>query len=766
MKNKPLYIYTISLLFILIGCNSSTAFAQFSRNPKQEESKPLKLTDVSEDEGFQLTEVPEKWQNESAVVLCEEKYYTFNRKRTKDFFRFVYLPRNIIETIQYRKRIKLQSQAAVDAFSDFFYSDLPDLSSEVAVRKRIASSPIPGSRSLQTYTFDALFNIIKSDGEVVTINGLDAFEVAEKISVSQLHERKRKSQKLALPKLEIGDIVDYAYTQTYTSSNLGYHAFLYNQIPISSQYPKVKQILNISMDTRDYINFKSLNGAPDLQRKTLSEAQKKDKKQKGLLQFGMVDEMREKALQEKWSLPQHSQPMVKFQVVATLMPKLKTKANAFLGEAGILKQNVTSQDIEEMIPSQMKHTRMPDVDEKVLDYIKTHHPNEKDKRKLVSLAYYGYRHIIMGKKDIYFGNTEVMNIEDYWVEEDLNEIFFIKTLLNVFERLEIDASVQAARIRRVGTQDKLLVPEELKLFLKVKTGDDHLILTKFRRDTNLEDIPYDLEGMKIVYENPEREESALQLPISTFQDNQAQTQINIALNEDMDQLQIIQTTSLTGQAKMNKSMYAVINTDFLEKEEENYGNVFKIENLSKKVSNWRSKEKPRRLIQMKSIAAKELQTKIAKYKKFKLLQDGRYHTAPELKYQEEFIIEDLLQEESSDTYTVEIGKFIGVQEEITDMRTQRQHDIYLSYAQSFDRKITLNIPESHTIENIESLNIEVDNETGSFKSTAKMEGNQLQIETHKAYKNNFEPKENWSKMLEVLEAADQFSQQKVILKKK
>jgi len=36
---------------------------------------------------------------------------------------------------------------------------------------------------------------------------------------------------------------------------------------------------------------------------------------------------------------------------------------------------------------------------------------------------------------------------------------------------------------------------------------------------------------------------------------------------------------------------------------------------------------------------------------------------------------------------------------------------------------------------------------------------------HKAYKNNFEPKQNWDKMVAFLDAAYQLTQQKVVLKK-
>jgi len=67
---------------------------------------------------------------------------------------------------------------------------------------------------------------------------------------------------------------------------------------------------------------------------------------------------------------------------------------------------------------------------------------------------------------------------------------------------------------------------------------------------------------------------------------------------------------------------------------------------------------------------------------------------------------------------------------------------------------------------LDDLNMSVDNESGSFVSSAKTEGDKLVISTRKIYKKNFDKKEAWPNYVAFLEPAYKFSQLKVVLKKK
>ena len=114
---------------------------------------------------------------------------------------------------------------------------------------------------------------------------------------------------------------------------------------------------------------------------------------------------------------------------------------------------------------------------------------------------------------------------------------------------------------------------------------------------------------------------------------------------------------------------------------------------------------------------------------------------------------------------MDIGKLIGGQVEIDEKEKDRKNNIYMGYSRSFDNNINITIPDGYTVSGIDKLNTSIINETGGFTSKVTIEGNILKITTHKYYENNYEPKENWSKMVSFLDATYQFTQEKILLKK-
>ena len=116
-------------------------------------------------------------------------------------------------------------------------------------------------------------------------------------------------------------------------------------------------------------------------------------------------------------------------------------------------------------------------------------------------------------------------------------------------------------------------------------------------------------------------------------------------------------------------------------------------------------------------------------------------------------------------YILEAGKLIGGQIELDEDDRDRKLDIFMPYARSFKYEITVELPEGFTVQGLDKLNTDVENATGGFKSSATVEDGVLKINSFKYYKNNFEKVENWEKMQQFLDAAHNFTQQKLLLKK-
>jgi hypothetical protein len=66
---------------------------------------------------------------------------------------------------------------------------------------------------------------------------------------------------------------------------------------------------------------------------------------------------------------------------------------------------------------------------------------------------------------------------------------------------------------------------------------------------------------------------------------------------------------------------------------------------------------------------------------------------------------------------------------------------------------------------VDKLNKTLENGCGSVVTSAKVQGNQLVVHFRRQYKHDQEPVANWSQMLAIIDAATDFADQKVLLKK-
>jgi hypothetical protein len=137
-----------------------------------------------------------------------------------------------------------------------------------------------------------------------------------------------------------------------------------------------------------------------------------------------------------------------------------------------------------------------------------------------------------------------------------------------------------------------------------------------------------------------------------------------------------------------------------------------------------------------------------------------------LQFKEKFTLKKLVSR-AGKNYIFEVGKLIGDQVKLEQSELAgRQVDIWLSHARTIENNISINIPAGYTVDGLQELNATIDNESGAFISSAKIENDQLLINTKKIYKKNFDKKETWSNYVAFLETAYKFSQSKIVLKKK
>ena len=228
--------------------------------------------------GFSVRMCRKKWKDESAVVLYSKMDYAFLRDNSL---------LRINETL--RRSVKLLDQAAVDAFSEFYY------------RKAV----------------DVGFKIIKPNGKEITVDLSKAVEVKTEVpDFFRTYYRYSSSYyKLAIPSLEKRDIIDFFYRTTDSYTNYGqeieFSPFLFT---LNATYPSLGQKISFSVDRGFYINFGTYNGAPAFQ-EGASGTDTKGRQKAFIKTYQLVDGEREKREEIRWNNLYEQNPYVKFQVI-------------------------------------------------------------------------------------------------------------------------------------------------------------------------------------------------------------------------------------------------------------------------------------------------------------------------------------------------------------------------------------------------------------------------------------------------------------------
>ncbi len=136
---------------------------------------------------FSVTDVPEKWKNESAVIIGQKTEYLFARV-------FSGKTSTVVRIHEYvHKRIRLQDKNSLEKFSTFYY---------VTMGK----------------DGKAEYKVIKKNGKEITIDMASALEEEKDVPAIYrpiFFKMNIKSMKIAIPDLEVGDIIDYTIKSTF-----------------------------------------------------------------------------------------------------------------------------------------------------------------------------------------------------------------------------------------------------------------------------------------------------------------------------------------------------------------------------------------------------------------------------------------------------------------------------------------------------------------------------------------------------------------------
>ncbi|NUY81738.1 hypothetical protein HUK80_12590 [Flavobacterium sp. MAH-1] len=669
----------------------------------------------TKDEGSDATAVPDKYKNESAVVLYEYDYFYYPMFYPKQGF---------------RKRIKLQDAAAVTEFSEFSYKELSS-------RSRSVNNNMLGIK------------IIKPDGKEIII---DTQKEARQVD---------DDRKLAIANLEVGDIIDYYFYAIINDVN---SIFDTQESTLSGGYPTLALRVELQLDKKLFINLNSFNGAPEFS--DLPPGRKGDRR----LEIRAKDVPKNET--QRWLYPLVALPSYKWQVSTKPFGKPdKEVAN------GKVKKKFTKDDM--MFSFEEKYRPFGDMQhiEKFLK--KKTFADDADK---VRQVYYFTRHFYYTQFIEAFAINEAKIFNPFELYKNPifldNETEFINHFMAFLKDNKIDYDIVVATARYNGPLDDVLLGPNLDVMLRVNTTPEPVYLKYFSPFTNADQIASELENtdayvLNVFKRKRVTDVEKVRLPSSTFQDNHSKVVSNVTMDSGMTGLKVKRESAFSGHLKEDEQSNRLYFYDYVDEDYKKFETESVLERVKRDKKREQYKKEYEALINkykdkqrenLKKSISDEYDLKIEKYE-YTVKNTGRFGRNEPFVINEDFDIENNFVKKAGNNYIVEIGKILTGQIEINQKEKDRKLDVFMPFPRSFENEIALEIPAGYTVTGIEKLNKNVTNPTGGFTSTAKVEGNKLVIRTNKYYTNYYEPNGNWPKMMDFLEAAYQFTQEKVLLKK-
>jgi len=148
----------------------------------------------------------------------------------------------------------------------------------------------------------------------------------------------------------------------------------------------------------------------------------------------------------------------------------------------------------------------------------------------------------------------------------------------------------------------------------------------------------------------------------------------------------------------------------------------------------------------------------------KIIDPALENTDPAFKFSESFVLNNLVKK-AGDNYIIDAGKLTGGFYKLEDNDRKRDVDIYMPCAREFKYTINITVPQAYSVKGIDELKQSKTNKTGSFTSSATVNGNILTIVVDRIYSNNFEKVSDWPLVTELLDVASDFNNKKILFEK-
>lgn len=709
-------------------CILSVTFLSIVSNAQDDDTfSPSKLADIAKnmkavwddaDPDFNVSAIPEKWKDESGVIIAQKTRFSFDKDANK---------LAVYEIT--RRRIKLNDRDAVNSYSSVYF--------------RIGST-----------NDGAGIRIIKANGMVQDVSLRNAIFVEDNSDIpstfqpyigkvrTQLDKSKSRViyYKVAVPDLDPGDIIDYG-TIFYDDNTVKKTSFIeFDPIYFvcTREYPVIAQKFEIDTDDKSFVNSKSTMGAPLFKETGNSNAD-----------YSWEDRNREKLKDTRWVNSLVELPMVKFQIVFS---KVENRSDLFIGDKGELKQSISPEELAKKMNILYNKLDGSYYFTMARAYLKQIGYADLREEDFIQKTYYILRHM------------------SHFRDDGFSSELFASCFTQCLELRKIPYDLIVTTPATLTKPENIIFRTEPEWMVRVKG--------KYVFNATMFSNPYDFKEEFLntpayiisLGKNPTA--TPITLPSSNPDENITTNTVAASIDTSGRNLAVVYQKAITGLSKQFYNVQALIYTNALDDDYRSYGGEddlrggmkgVMLDNYETKLRERKKEDKVNKLVYMKKAMADDYDN-ISSYSEFLLNTDGRTWRKQELNYTNKFELGDMIKI-AGDNLLVSVPGLIGQQLFVAPDERKREVDAYMGFPRSLRNIINFTIPAGYKAVGVQNLNMNIDNEAGTFAVQASVEGNTLNILVKKLYKQMTVKKENWDKLLQMLDAAFNFSQKKILLKK-
>lgn len=690
---------------------------------------------------FKNYTVPEQHKNESAVILAHHEDIKVGTKKIVKLVRLRYTNIN-------RQMVKINDKVSLDEYSDLSFKEKLKLKSKFSWGAKNRITTVVGVR------------IIKPDGTVKEV------DVDESVSIMEGKEEKEKEsyKKLAIPDLQVGDIIDYFISEyaELDEMNIPPQFFLFYSTHPTLSY-SVHCDINLKHMTVEYV---PINGAKDFTVLTNDDNN---------VTLSIEEKNLPKREPGRWSSPLHDLPMIRMNILnngtgSHLIYKPSSARKAGLYKLGKnLDKSSILKDAEEigMYPQKLMFgdNIRKDIKKNIDKHVKKNPDITNDQ-----LAVYvrDIMYFMWPSNDSYFTTRLYLSMFGYYMKEFniptesvLMTSKYDSRMNEILSAWDLDYAIKV--------NDKYYTyPFGLRIAGELYSNNQGQEAYRYEKTS--------LDKGKIKNQTIDDEhEHFFQLPQTTAAENKSLMKQEVSFSNDNPlELIINRNAVISGALKESTQSTLVMFEDWdktmrkhLSIEETREEEMLKSKQGRKYMEEVNSRLDERRKNQIDSMkveinsfhgfAPKEVH-------EYNVTSIGAIPESPDLTYSVKYTVEGMIKK-AGNNFILDAGKLIGSQWEPTAEERDRKENSYLGTARIYENDIQIHIPEGYKIEGFENLNRTMDNKYGSFSSFAKMEGNSLKINVRKEYKESFIPTSEWIQLLEMLDKTNEFYAQSVVFVK-